>query len=300
MCDRLDRQAALPLPGIASTAASAESQLRDIAARVLDAITKVHASAAETRSAVERLPVPDAAALIAEIDAAESRKVAALETDAVAIDATLEALQSAREAVSPLHSGAAAATLSAAVKGVATFFDAPREPTDILLVQTESAEGASFRICAPPALTSADVEVRLAPLFQLALTESYVLACGSDMYVRRALDMIVAQAKLNFTPRPTDSVAGGTCDPVLELDMMLPRVADACVDIVLRLPSGSIMSSPNTYTLASVSLRGEILTSTGISLSLFPSRLSHPRKSAKGLAGRCRGEAVCLFLRFRF
>ena len=62
MCDRQDEPAGaetMPLPDIALSAASAECQLRGIADRVLDAITNVHASAAEARSAVERLAVPE-------------------------------------------------------------------------------------------------------------------------------------------------------------------------------------------------------------------------------------------------
>ena len=215
-----------------------------------------------------------------EIDAAESRKVAVLETSAVAIDAALEALQCAREALSPLHSGATDSALRAAIYGAATFFDAPREPTEIVLVQIASTEGVSFRVCAPPALTSADVEVRLVPVFQLALTESYVRACGNEVCIRRALGVIMAEAKLHLTPSQADSVAaGGTCDPRLELDTMLPRVADACVNVFLRLPSGGRMASPKSCTLASVSLRGEPLSipSTGISLSIFPLRYAYPR-----------------------
>jgi hypothetical protein len=239
---------------IAATDGSPEAAMRVLVADIYDAMGQVAANAVAAResvAAVVRQGIIDAASeapspddILAEIDAAEARKVSALETEAVAADSILDlslrvfppAKVAAAAADTPLpllieHARAVDAALSAqrALPCGAV------EPTAIAVVRdSDPADAAPYgRGSAPPRVTAADVAIESMPLcIRLGRPVVFVATLRDSYASRGPEDLRVALASLERHLRVVATLEQVT-GPPRTLSVKVARSAERAFSVTI-------------------------------------------------------------------
>lgn len=241
-----------------TTVAAAEQRTRWLAEALSTAMAAVRINAAVALESINglALSVADADVLRSEVEAAEARKVAALEAEAVAADCALEALQAALADTGDGQQGTGAA--SDALACALALGDSPRELADLSVIPADAAAagaGVGYRVCSPRGFSAGDVEARGAPGRCLAFTAAYVASCGGPAEVALAVAALAARAAVDVSLRaPMPAAAPGPAMPPPLPLTLVPRPDRACIEVSSRLPAAT--PAGTALVLSAAGLRG--------------------------------------------